>query len=144
MPIQTGGLVLDTASKQNKPVVAPEVKAKQLLCEILPEDARQEFLEKDSFHFQGKIGLYRICRDSQTEVYRNGRLAASGCLQLTIFAPTYDRMAAEYLILKNDERLYWNKANIFPVRRSIDLRLVAVSLLNLALLIKLIVDYWRH
>src|SRR5215468_2237009 len=106
MSPQPGVRVIDPHLKQGKEVVAPEVKAKQLLCEILPNEALQEFLEKDSFHYKGKIGVYRICRDSQTEVYRNGRLAASGCLQLTIFAPTYDRMAAEYLILSNDERLY--------------------------------------
>ena len=135
--------MLDTYLKPSKPAVPPEVKAKQLLCEILPEEALKEFLEKDCFHYQGKIGLYRICRDSQTEVYRNGRLAASGCLQLTIFAPTYDRMAAEYLILKNDERLYWNKANIFPVRRGIDWRLAVVSLLNIALWIKIAANYWH-
>src|SRR5262249_19318418 len=118
-----------------------EIKARQLLCEILPQNARQELLQKDCFHHQGKVALYKICRNSQTELYRNGRLTALGCLQLTIFAPTYDRMVAEYLILKNDERLYWTKANIFPVRCRIDLRLLALALFDLALLLNLIWNY---
>ena len=127
--------------EENRIAVSPEAKAKQLLCEILPDEALREFLERDRFHYSGKVGLYRISRNSQTEIYRNGGLVASGCLQLTIFAPSYDRMAAEYLILSNDEQLYWTKANIFPVRRFGDFRLVAVALLDLALLLKLLFDY---
>jgi len=121
--------------------LTPEAKSKQLLCEILPEQALKEFLEKDSFHHYGKLGVYRISRDSQTEIYRKGRLAACGCLQLCIFAPSYDRMVAEYLILANDEQLYWNKANIFPARPAFDLRLLAVAVLDLTLLVKLVFDY---
>jgi hypothetical protein len=133
--------VLNPPLKKDRGVVPGEVKARQLLCEILPPNARQEFLEKGFFHHQGKVARYKICRNSPTEVYRNGRLAASGCLQLTIFSPTYDRMAAEYLILKNDEPLYWTKANIFPIRPRFDLRLLAIILFDLALLLNLICNY---
>src|SRR5262249_51649481 len=119
----------------------PEAKARRLLCEILPARALKEFLEKDYFHHYGKLGVYRISRNSQTEIYRKGRLAASGCLQLTVFAPSYDRMVAEYLILANDEQLYWTKANIFPARPTIDFRVLAVFALDLALLLKLLFDY---
>ena len=121
--------------------ITPESKARRLLCEILPERALKEFLEKDYFHHYGKLGVYRISRDSQTEIYRKGRLAASGCLQLTIFAPSYDRMIAEYLILANDEQLYWTKANIFPARPIIDFRVLAVAALDVTLLLKLVLDY---
>ena len=121
--------------------ITPEAKARRLLCEILPARALKEFLEKDYFHHYGKLGVYRISRDSQTEIYRKGRLAASGCLQLTIFAPSYDRMIAEYLILANDEQLYWTKANIFPARPIIDFRVLAVAALDVTLLLKLVLDY---
>jgi hypothetical protein len=121
--------------------ITPEAKARRLLCEILPTRALKEFLEKDYFHHYGKLGVYRISRDSQTEIYRKGRLAASGCLQLTIFAPSYDRMIAEYLILANDEQLYWTKANIFPARPIIDFRVLAVAALDVTLLLKLVLDY---
>ena len=127
--------------EENTKRVSPEKKAKELLCEILPEQARRQLLENDCFHHTGKVGMYRISRNSQTEIFRNGRLVASGCLQLTIFAPSYDRMITEYLLLCNDERLYWTKANIFPIQRFPRLRLVAVALLDVALLVKLVLDY---
>jgi hypothetical protein len=121
--------------------ISPQAKAKQLLCEILPDKALREFMDGDCFHHVGKLGVYRISRNSQTEIYQRRRLVALGCLQLTIFAPSYDRMAAEYLILSNDERLYWRKANISPVRRFRHIRLAAVALLDCALFLKLVLDY---
>jgi len=126
---------------EEREALTPEARAKQLLCEILPERALKEFIEKDYFHYYGRLGVYRISRDSQTEIYRKGRLAASGCLQLSIFAPSYDRMAAEYLILANDEHLYWNKANIFPARPTFHFWVLAVAALDITLLLKLVLDY---
>jgi hypothetical protein len=118
------------------------IKARALLCDILPEKALHEFLSKGFFHYAGKHGVYRIRQDSQTELYRHGRLTATACLNLTVFAPSYDRMLAEYLILKNDEALYWNKANIFPAKpRFFSLRVLSVAALDLALALKLILDY---
>jgi hypothetical protein len=117
-------------------------KARELLREVLPHDAWREFVEKGFFHCYGKSGVYRICRQSQTEIYRNGRLYAYACLQLTIPAPSYDRMLAEYLIINNDETLYWSKANIFPARRKLfDVLTILVAAFDLALLLKLIIDY---
>ena len=137
----SGRVGYDPHLEEKRKEVSPEAKAKQLLCEILPDTALQELLEGDCFQHTGKVGVYRISRNSQTHIYRSGRLVATGCLQLTIFAPTYDRMAAEYLILSNDERLYWTKANIFPVQRLRHFPLVAVALLDLGLLLKLVLDY---
>ena len=117
------------------------VKARRLLCEILPENALREFLTKGFFHYQGKGVIYRICEQSQTEMYGNGRLTATACLQLSIPAPGCDRMIAEYLILKNDEALYWNTANVFPAKTKVfDSRLFLVVMLDLALFLKLVLD----
>jgi hypothetical protein len=117
-------------------------KARELLCEILPAATREEFLAHDAFYFKGDRATYRICRSSQTEIYWNGRLTAHACLQLTVPAPSYDRMIAEYLILNSDENLYWTKANILrakgPVLGLSEILLIA---LNLVLIINLIVDY---
>jgi len=117
-------------------------KARELLCEILPAATREEFLANDAFYYKGVRATYRICRSSQTEIYWNGRLTAHACLQLTVPAPSYDRMIAEYLILNTDENLYWTKANILrakgPVLGLSELLLIA---LNLVLMIKLVVDY---
>jgi hypothetical protein len=117
-------------------------KARELLCEILPAATREEFLAHDAFYYKGERATYRICRSSQTEIYWNGRLTAHACLQLTVPAPSYDRMIAEYLILNSDENLYWTKANILrakgPVLGLSELLLIAF---NLVLIIKLVVDF---
>ena len=118
-------------------------KARKLLCEILPKTALREFLTKGFFHYEGKGVIYRICEQSQTEMYRNGRLFATACLRLSIPAPGCDRMIAEFLILKNDEAFYWNTANVFPVKlKSFDFRLFLVATLNLALFLKLVLGYF--
>ena len=117
-------------------------KARKLLCEILPKTALREFLTKGFFHHEGKGVIYRICEQSQTEMYRNGRLFATACLRLSIPAPGCDRMIAEYLILKNDEAFYWNTANVFPAKTTIlDSRLFLIATLDFALILKLVLDY---
>ena len=110
-------------------------KARRLLCEILPEKARSEFLTTGSFEYEGNGVVYRISERSQTEIYTNGRPSATACLQLSVPAPGCDRMIAEYLILKNDERFYWSVANVLPLhRKRIDFRLLLMMMLDLALL----------
>jgi hypothetical protein len=116
-------------------------KARRLLCQILPAGAREQFLMHGFFDWHGKRARYRIHRSAQTEIYINGSLHARACLQLTIPAPSCDRMIAEYLILRNDETLYWSKANIESVRRTPPYASAVVFLFDLALLLKLIVDY---
>jgi hypothetical protein len=117
------------------PVLSPQGKARQLLCDILPERARQQFLEKDFFEHQGKIGVYRF---PGTRKPRSIKRPAGGFRLLAVdnFCASYDRMAAEYLILRNDERLYWTKANIFPVRVRVGWRHVAIALFDVALVAK--------
>jgi hypothetical protein len=115
------------------------LKALKLLCEILPPPAREEFLACGYFQVQGDRMAYRIFRNSQTEIYLNGSLYARACLQLTIPAPSCDRMIAEYLILRNDEALYWRKANIEPVQKSNSkIATVLVAVLDFALLVNLL------
>jgi hypothetical protein len=121
---------------------SPLFKARELLCSILPPEAREEFLLQDAFHYRGKRASYRICRSSQTEIYWNGHLGGNACLQLTVPTPSYDRMIAEYLILNTDETLYWSKANILPSKRlAYSLPELMLSALNIILLINLVVDH---
>ena len=90
-------------------------KARDLLRDILPAETWQEFEEIGVVACQGKRGLYIISPYSQTEIRdtSSGRCVAYACLQLSIPAPTYDRMVAEYLLIKNAEDVYWKTANIF-------------------------------
>ena len=90
-------------------------KARQLLHSILPDNAWSELEERGVVRLSGKRGHYVISPYSQTEIRdsSSGRCVAYACLQLSIPAPTYDRMVAEYLLIKNNEDLYWKTANIF-------------------------------
>ena len=90
-------------------------KARQLLRSILPDSAWSEMEEKGIIQLAGKRGTYVISPYSQTEIRDcvSGRCVAYACLQLSIPAPTYDRMVAEYLLIRNSEDLYWKTANIF-------------------------------
>jgi hypothetical protein len=90
-------------------------KARQLLRSILPENAWTELEERGVIQYSGKRGTYVISPYSQTEIRdtSTGRCVAYACLQLSIPAPTYDRMVAEYLLIRNAEDVYWKTANIF-------------------------------
>ena len=65
---------------------------------------------------------------------------AYACMQLSIPAPTYDRMAAEYLLLRNAEETYWQTANIFT-RVNDDWNLTSMLLIafDLALFVNIVI-----
>jgi hypothetical protein len=92
-----------------------EDKAGQLLRSILPENTWSELEETGVIQCTGKRGTYIISPYFQTEIRNvaSGRCVARACLQLSIPAPTYDRMVAEYLLIRNAEDVYWQTANIF-------------------------------
>jgi len=111
-------------------------RARRLLCEILPESARQQFLTTGAFQHEGHGVIYHISERSQTEIHTNGRHSATACLQLSVPAPGCDRMIAEYLILKNDERLYWRIANVLPLENErFDSRFLLLTVFDLILLL---------
>ena len=84
-------------------------KARQLLRQILPEPAWSELEDKGVIQIAGKRGNYVISPYSQTEIRDNssGRCVAYACLQLSIPAPTYDRMVAEYLL--SQRKRVWHR-----------------------------------
>ena len=90
-------------------------KARILLRTVLPEKSWVELEERGVIQYVGKRGTYVISPYSQAEIRdtSSGRCVAYACLQLSIPAPTYDRMVAEYLLIRNSEDLYWKTANIF-------------------------------
>jgi hypothetical protein len=110
---------LDTFSDPTQQKVAID-KAGQLLRSILPENTWAELEEKGFIQFAGKRGTYLISPHTQTEIRdaASGRCVAYACLQLSIPAPTYDRMIAEYLLIRNAEDVYWKTANIFSGNRN--------------------------
>jgi hypothetical protein len=95
----------------------PEARAKDLLRRILPESQWERFSETETIEVAGSRGTYRICTGDLTRLLdaKTRRPRAGACLQLTVPAPVHDRIIAEYLLIQNDEDLYWQTANIFPV-----------------------------
>src|SRR5262252_6521340 len=83
--------------------------------DVLSHPTQDDYEDKGVIHYAGKRGHYVISPYSQTEIRdpMSGRCVAYACLQLSIPAPTYDRMVAEYLLIKNAEDVYWKTANIF-------------------------------
>src|SRR5438477_598825 len=84
-------------------------------CFFLSETSWNELEERGTIQYTGKRGTYVISPYSQTEIRdsSSGRCVAYACLQLSIPAPTYDRMVAEYLLIRNAEDVYWKTVNIF-------------------------------
>ena len=65
-------------------------------------------------------------------------------MQLSVPAPVYDRIIAEYVLIRNDEDLYWHTANIFPA--SWDNRTFAIflaALFDVMLFVTLVVQLSR-
>jgi hypothetical protein len=96
--------------------LAPEVTAKNLLRRILPETQWKEFSSTGMLMVPASRGIYRISTRDLTRLLdaQTRRPRASACLQLTVPAPVNDRIIAEYLLIQNDEDLYWRTANVFP------------------------------
>ena len=119
-------------------------KARELLHTILPEDAWTRLEAKGIIEFAGRRGTYVISPHSQTEIrdLATGRRIAYGCLQLSIPAPADDRMAAEYLLLKNAEDVYWRTANIFAHNCS-GIAVLFLSVFDIALFVHLLMEVIR-
>jgi hypothetical protein len=118
-------------------------KARQLLKSILPESSWNELEDRGVIQYVGKRGTYVISPYSQTEIRdsSSGRCMAYACLQLSIPAPTYDRMVAEYLLLRNAEETYWKTANIFS-RTGNEFGIATLFLIafNIALFVNLMLE----
>jgi hypothetical protein len=111
-----------------------------LLLKSVVSDDQWTGLEKNGvIVFTGQRNVYVLSPTSQTEIHDkdSGRLLARACLQLSIPAPGGDRLIAEYLILKNDEDLYWRTANIFS-KIEWDIAVPMLILGDMILLINLI------
>jgi hypothetical protein len=80
----------------------------------LPERQWEQFSETGILEIPGSQGTYRICVRDLTRILesQSRKERATACLQLTVPAPEHDRIIAEYMLIRNDEGLYWRTANI--------------------------------
>jgi hypothetical protein len=118
-----------------------EENARSLLRTVLPTGAWKRFENRRVILVKGKRNIYVLSPVSQTQIREksNGRLVGRGCLQLSVPAPNCDRLVAEYLILKNDEDLYWKTANIFP-QDGWDTGIPLMIVVNIVLLLHLFLE----
>jgi hypothetical protein len=109
-------------------------KALQLLRRALPDETWFEFISTGTIQFSGNRATYLISSHSQTKIFAPAtrRCVAYACLQLSTAAPDYDRILAEYLLLKNDEDRYWRTANMFGPAS--DIAVLFLAVFNLCLL----------
>lgn len=91
-------------------------KARKLLQSVVPKKVWSEFEKTSYIKIEGEFGSYFISPYSQTEIRNKetGRIEACACLQLNLSAPTFDRMVAEYILIKNAEDVYRKTVNMFP------------------------------
>ena len=120
-------------------------RARQLLRQVLPEASWREFQNSGIIDLTGDRGQYIISAHAQTEIRSkvSGRCVAYACLQLSIPAPNYDRMVAEYLLLRNAENAYWKTANVF-YRSQMDFGVATILLLafDFTLFVHLLLEVW--
>jgi hypothetical protein len=119
----------------------PQEKARRLLHSVLPDDLRIKMKRENAIQITGKRGIYILSPDRLTEIrdVSTGRRLGGSCLQLSIAAPAYDRMLAEYLILKNAEDFYWKTANIFD-QSSVNLGVSLLAVLDFLLFVHLLLE----
>jgi len=90
--------------------------ARDLLQRVIP--AARGYATIDTIQVRARSGsVYKIDRAGQTAIYQGDKLIGHCCLQLSIPAPSYDRMLAEYLLIVNDEDRYRSIANFFKKGR---------------------------
>src|ERR1041385_3353813 len=89
-------------------------RADALLQFVLPPGLQEEWRDSGTVTVTGRRHVYCMDAHRQTKVFSaRGRHIADACLLLTIPAPAADRVLAEYLLIRNDEKRYWLTANVF-------------------------------
>ena len=111
---------------------SPDARATALLRRVLSEMEWAQFTETGVLEVSGSRRTYRISPHDLTYILdsQTRRPVASACLQLSVPAPVHDRIITEYLLIQNDEDLYWQRANVFPA----DLNRARIALLLAAFL----------
>jgi hypothetical protein len=118
-----------------------DLRARDVLRRILPENQWAQFNETGILEVSGSRGTYHISSSDLTRVLESQtrRPLAKACLQLSVAAPVHDRIIAEFVLIQNDEDLYWRTANIFPA--VLDNRILATSLVALLDVLLLIIIF---
>jgi hypothetical protein len=114
--------------------------ARELLQSILSEEQWNRFNHAGTLELAAKAGIYRLSTNGPTKVLDSesrGVVAITRVPQTAISAR--DRVIAEYLLIRNDENLYWQTATITPEpapsRRPLVFLLAAFDVMMLLILL---------
>ena len=115
--------------------------ARELLRSILSDKEWNKFNQSGTLEIAAKGGIYRIRTNGATQVLdsETQRPVTTTRWQLGTTGSARDRVIAEYLLIRNDENLYWQTANISPetsgVRLYFSFLMVAVDAMLLMILL---------
>lgn len=141
-----GGLsISDAFQSETGGYEVAKARARSLLLEILPPLERDRFVNTGVIHVTGSRSgdVYEISPGFQTAIHHQGRVIAHACLQLCMPFPTFDRMTAEYLLIKNDENQYLLTANVFANDRSLGIAPLLLIVFDIALVLNLVLTVYR-
>ena len=88
--------------------------ARELLQSLVSEEQWNRFNQSGTLELEGKGGIYRLSTNGPTKVLDSAtrRVVAATRLQPAGASSPRDRVIAEYLLIRNDENLYWQTATI--------------------------------
>ena len=115
--------------------------ARELLQSIISEEQWIRFNQSGTLELEGKGGIYRLTTNGLTKVLDSAsrRVVAATRLQPAGAASARDRVIAEYLLIRNDENLYWQSAIIaneeFSSHRRLSLLMAAFDTILLLILL---------
>lgn len=87
--------------------------ARELLRSIISEKEWAQFKETGTLEISGKAGIYRVRMHGATQILdsQTRRLVTTTRWESKAHS-SRDRVISEYLLIRNDENLYWQAANI--------------------------------
>lgn len=95
---------------------SPKARALELFQKIATPLEYEELVCRGYVKIVGKYAIYRLMKNGGTYILdEDGEILAHGCLLLEEDVkpfPALDHFIANYLVLKSDERFFWNTAFI--------------------------------
>jgi hypothetical protein len=90
--------------------------ARELLQSIISEEQWNRFNQSGTLELEGKGGIYRLSTNGATKVLDSAtrRVVVAMRFRPAGASSPRDRVIAEYLLIRNDENLYWQTATIEP------------------------------
>jgi len=118
--------------------------ARELLLSILSEEEWNRFNQAGVLEIAAKCGVNRLNVNGPTRLLDSGtrNVVATTHFQILPAGSARDRVIAEYLLIRNDENLYWQTVRITPEKsRSRLYLLLSIAAFDIALLVTLFAQF---